>query len=148
MGHTVIVKLNKAANEFQAGDSIGFNVRGGVQYYDRKTKQKEWTNYSGVVFAKASGQIDFYRSVLVEGAVVELGGKQQKIDVYQGNNGPINTIEMIDAWLGAIYQTGDNGGQQETLTQQQPAQQQAASKMAVIPDPVTPIDDFEDDIPF
>jgi len=35
MAHSVTVKLNKAANEFQAGDSVGFNVRGGYQYYDR-----------------------------------------------------------------------------------------------------------------
>jgi hypothetical protein len=117
MAHTIVIKLNKAANEFQAGESIGFNVRGGVQYYDRKTKQKEWTNYSGVVFAKAAGQIDFYRSALIEGAKIELSGKSQKIDVYEGGqNGPSYTIEFQDAWLGDI--TSPNQGQA-------PAQQQS-----------------------
>jgi single-strand DNA-binding protein len=116
MAHTIVIKLNKAANEFQAGESIGFNVRGGVQYYDRKTKQKEWTNYSGVVFAKAPGQIDFYRSALIEGAKVELSGKSQKIDVYEGGqNGPSYTIEFQDAWLGDI----------SSPNQGQPMQQQA-----------------------
>jgi len=84
MAHSITIKLNKAANEFQAGESVGFSVRGGVQYYDHKTKQKEWTNYSAVIFAKAQGQIDFYRSALVDGAVIEIGGKSQKVDVYQG----------------------------------------------------------------
>lgn len=43
MATTVTFKLNKDATQFNAGDSIGFGVRGGVQYYDRETKQKEWT---------------------------------------------------------------------------------------------------------
>jgi len=42
MSTTITGKLNKAANEFQAGESVGFGVRVGVQYYDRETKQKEW----------------------------------------------------------------------------------------------------------
>jgi single-strand DNA-binding protein len=116
MAHTIVIKLNKAANEFQAGESIGFNVRGGVQYYDRKTKQKEWTNYSAVIFAKAPAQIDFYRSALIEGSKVELSGKTQKIDVYEGGqNGPNYTIEFQDAWLGDI----------STPMQQQPQQGQS-----------------------
>lgn len=127
MAHTIVIKLNKAANEFQAGESIGFNVRGGVQYYDRKTKQKEWTNYSGVVFAKAAGQIDFYRSALVEGSVIELSGKSQKIDVYAGASGPSYTIELQDAWIGNI-QSANQGQPQQQAPQQQggfaPQQQQ------------------------
>jgi single-strand DNA-binding protein len=123
MAHTIVIKLNKAANEFQAGESIGFNVRGGVQYYDRKTKQKEWTNYSAVIFAKAPAQIDFYRSALIEGSKVELSGKSQKIDVYTGGqNGPSYTIEFQDAWLGDI--SSPNQGQpMQQQTYQQPQQQ-------------------------
>lgn len=123
MAHSILVKLNKAANEFQAGESVGFNVRGGVQYYDRKTKQKEWTNYTAVIFAKAPAQIDFYRSALVEGAAVELCGKQQKIDVFQGQNGAINSIELIDAWIGSIYQTAGQAPQQQAQQYQQAPQQ-------------------------
>lgn len=52
MAHSITVRLNKPAREFQGGENIGFNIRAGVQYYDRQTKKKEWTNYSAVVFAK------------------------------------------------------------------------------------------------
>ncbi|EPD8504568.1 hypothetical protein ACSEAN_005608, partial [Escherichia coli] len=52
MAHSITVRLNKPAREFQTGENIGFNIRAGVQYYDRQTKKKEWTNYSAVVFAK------------------------------------------------------------------------------------------------
>lgn len=43
MATTVTIKLNKPANVFQAGESTGFGIRGGVRYYDRETKQNEWT---------------------------------------------------------------------------------------------------------
>lgn len=56
MAHSITVRLNKPAREFQAGENIGFNIRAGVQYYDRQTKKKEWTNYSAVVFAKPGAQ--------------------------------------------------------------------------------------------
>ncbi|NCI14914.1 hypothetical protein EHJ04_21880, partial [Cronobacter sakazakii] len=85
MAHSITVKLNKPAREFQAGESIGFNVRAGVQYYDRQSKKKEWTNYSAAVFARPGPQADYYRSVLVEGSIVELTGDSIKVDVYQGN---------------------------------------------------------------
>lgn len=121
MAHSVVLKLNKPANEFPAGDGIGFSVRGGVQYFDHKTKQKEWTNYSAVIFAKAQGQIDFYRSALVEGAIVEVGGKTQKVDVYEGGaNGPSYTIELLDAWLGSINNPAQQAQPQQF--EQQPAQ--------------------------
>lgn len=131
MAHSVVLKLNKPANEFPAGDGIGFSVRGGVQYFDHKTKQKEWANYSAVIFAKAQGQIDFYRSALVEGAIVEVGGKTQKVDVYEGGaNGPSYTIELLDAWLGSINNPNQQQaqgfapqGQQPQQGYSQPAQQ-------------------------
>ncbi|EKB5559247.1 hypothetical protein OO738_005146, partial [Escherichia coli] len=75
MAHSITVRLNKPAREFQTGENIGFNIRAGVQYYDRQTKKKEWTNYSAVVFAKPGAQADYYRSVLVEGGIVEITGE-------------------------------------------------------------------------
>ena len=69
MSISVTGKLNKAANQFQAKDSKGFGVRLGVQFYNRETKQKEWTNYEAVIFAKAGAQADFYQSSLVEGSI-------------------------------------------------------------------------------
>lgn len=35
MAHSITVRLNKPAREFQAGENIGFNIRAGVQYYDQ-----------------------------------------------------------------------------------------------------------------
>ncbi|EOL9899661.1 hypothetical protein ACR1M2_005697, partial [Escherichia coli] len=35
MAHSITVRLNKPAREFQTGENIGFNIRAGVQYYDR-----------------------------------------------------------------------------------------------------------------
>ncbi|EHG00176.1 hypothetical protein i01_03298 [Escherichia coli cloneA_i1] len=95
MAHSITVRLNKPAREFQYGENIGFNIRAGVQYYDRQTKKKEWTNYSAVVFAKPGAQADYYRSVLVEGGIVEITGENIRVDVYQGQNGQSITLELL-----------------------------------------------------
>ncbi|WP_299996943.1 hypothetical protein [uncultured Cedecea sp.] len=100
MAHTITARLNKPAREFQAGDSVGFNIRMGVQYYDRQKKQKEWTNYSAAVFAKPGPQADYYRNVLVEGAIVEVTGDNIKLDIYDGNNGQSITLELLNARIG------------------------------------------------
>lgn len=121
MATTVTGKLNQAASIFQAGESTGFGVRVGVQYYDRETQQKEWTNYECAIFAKAQGQIDFYKSVLVEGAIVELSGESIKIKQFEGQNGLKITLELINAKLGYAH----NPDSQPTYGQNaQPQQQQ------------------------
>jgi len=117
MSCTITGKLNKAANQFQAGDSTGFSVRLGVKYRDPKTKQDEWTNYQAVIFAKAPGQIQFYQNALIEGAVIEVTCEQLKIDSYDGTNGTMLSIDMLNARLGYVF----SGTQQP---QQQPAPQQ------------------------
>ena len=124
--HSISGKLNKAAQTFQAGESTGFNVRIGVKYRDRKTGNDEWTNYSAVIFAKSPNQISFYQSVLVEGAIVEVSSQQLKIDSFDGQNGAVYSIEMINAQLGYVFnpnqqQSNQQGGQQQY---QQPQQQQ------------------------
>lgn len=103
MSVSITGKLNKAATEFAAGDSIGFGLRLGQQYYDRKTSQKEWTNYSCVVFAKAGPQADFYRSTLIEGTVVAVSGKEQRIDQYEGQNGVSLSIEILNASIDNVF---------------------------------------------
>jgi single-stranded DNA-binding protein len=117
MATTITGKLNKAANQFQAGESTGFGIRLGVQYYDRETKEKAWTNYECAIFAKNPNQISFLQTNLVEGAVVEVTGQQEKIKVFEGQNGQSISIELIDANLGFIH-----SGQQPQ-PQQPPAQQ-------------------------
>lgn len=118
MAHSITVRLNKAAREFQAGENIGFNIRAGVQYYDRQSKQKEWTNYSAAVFAKPGAQADYYRNVLVEGGIVEITGENIKVDVYQGQNGQSITLELLNARIG--FATSGNNQQPSN---NQPSQQ-------------------------
>jgi single-strand DNA-binding protein len=128
MSITITGKLNEAANEFQAGESIGFGMRLGEKYYDRDTQQNEWTNYKFVIFAKKPAQINFYRDALQKGAVIEVTGKRQKIDKYEGQNGLSLSIEIIDASLGFISTDGAEAGTTQapqSAPQQRPAPQQA-----------------------
>ena len=103
MGVTITGKLNKPAHQFQAGESLGFGVSIGVQYYDNKEKQKLWTNYKAVLFSKNQNQIGFLQAALIEGAVIEISGDSQKVDSYDGNNGQVLSIEILNARLGFVY---------------------------------------------
>ena len=109
MSITITGKLNKPANKFDAGDYTGFGVRLGVQYYDRKTKQKEWTNYSAVLFASQPAKIKYYEDVLIEGAVVEVSGQKARIDTYEDKH----TIELLEASLGFAF-TGEQSSLQQS----------------------------------
>jgi hypothetical protein len=123
MATTITGKLNKSANQFQAGENTGFNINVGVRYYDRETKSDQWTNYSAVIFAKAPAQIQFYQQVLVEGAVVEVSGDKLKIRQFQGQNGLSLSIELLDAKLGFVHapqQTQPQYVQHKGNPQQQP----------------------------
>jgi single-strand DNA-binding protein len=118
MAISVTGKLNKAATQFAAGESTGFGVRLGVKYYDRQTKQDAWTNYEAVIFAKAPAQIQYYQQVLVEGAIIEVSGDKCAIKQFQGANGLVLAVEILDAKLGAAY------GPNQPAPQGQPQQQQ------------------------
>ena len=121
MSTTITGKLNKDASEFQAGESTGFGVRLGVQYYDRETQQKEWTNYESAIFAKAPAQINFYRDILREGAIVEVSCDQLKIKSFDGQNGTMLSLEMLNAKLGYAHNPNQQQGQ-PAQNMQQPAQ--------------------------
>ena len=123
MSTTITGKLSKDASEFQAGESTGFGVRLGVQYYDRETQQKEWTNYESAIFAKAPAQINFYRDILREGAIVEVSCDQLKIKSFDGQNGTMLSLEMLNAKLGYAHNPNQQQGQQAPQQfAQQPAQ--------------------------
>lgn len=126
MGTTVTFKLNKDATQFQAGEGVGFGIRGGVKFYDRQTKQDDWCNYEVVIFAKQQKQVEFYQSALVAGSIVEVTGQKQRIKQFQGNNGLSLSIELLDASIGFIGTAGApqaQGQQQQQGYQQQPQQQ-------------------------
>jgi single-strand DNA-binding protein len=160
MSTTVTGKLNKAATQFQAGESTGFGLRLGVKFYDRESKSEQWTNYECAVFAKAPAQVQFYQQALVEGAIVEVSGDKLKIRQFQGNNGLSLSIEILDAKLGAVFAPQGQQAPQQRQTQQsqQPQQpynqaprlaqsqynQAPQQQYVASPQPI----DFEDDIPF
>ena len=121
MAHTITGKLNKAATQFQAGESTGFGLRLGVKFYDRATKADAWTNFEAVVFAKAPAQVKFYQDALVEGAIVEISGDKLAIKQFQGQNGLSLSIELLDAKLGFVY--APNQQQQQQQQPQRQAQQ-------------------------
>tara|TARA_R110000868_G_scaffold242303_1_gene497826 strand:+ start:1377 stop:1766 length:390 start_codon:yes stop_codon:yes gene_type:complete len=102
MSVSITGKLNRAANIFQAGESTGFGVRLGVKFYNRETKAQEYTNYEAVIFARAGNQAEFYTAMLDEGSVVEISGSGCQIKTFQGKNGPINSIAILDAKLGYV----------------------------------------------
>lgn len=125
MGTTVTFKLNKDATQFQANESVGFGIRGGVKYYDRATKQDAYTNFDAVIFAKQQRQIEFYQSALVAGSIVEVTGQKLAIKQFQGNNGLSLSIELLDASIGFIGTAGapQAQGQQQHQGYQQQQQQ-------------------------
>jgi len=168
MGVTVTGKLNKAAHRFLAGESVGFGIRIGQQYYDRKTKQKEWTNYKAVIFAKNPNMIAFLQGSLVEGSVVEVTGDTQAIEVYDGQNGQVLSIEIHNAKLGFVHSPEQPAQQASPATAQQasPAQQAYAAPAQQAPANYAPQQqasvpaqqaaasaskggmEFDDDVPF
>jgi single-strand DNA-binding protein len=136
MATTVTFKLNKAATQFQAGESVGFGIRGGVKFYDRQTKQDDWCNYEVVIFAKQQKQVEFYQSALVAGSIVEVTGQKQRIKQFQGNSGLSLSIELLDASIGFIGTAGApqaQGQQMQQMQQQgyeQPQQRQQQNAYA------------------
>lgn len=114
MSHSVTAKLNQAAREFTGQNGVTFFVSLGEKNYDFKTKQSVWTNYDAALFAK-DAQIEFYRSVLVEHAVIEVSGTGIIVDASNTEYKPKLVIQ--DAKLG--FTNSPQG-----TPQQQPAQQQ------------------------
>ncbi len=152
MTTTITGKLNKPANKFQAGESTGFGVRLGVQVYNPKTKEKQWTNYSAVFFAKNTKLIQYMNDVLIEDAVIEVTATGELIAEYEGKY----SIELLDAKLGYAY-TGQKQAPQYTQQQQAQGsgfvqqQQQAPQQRSNVHPKVNtqePVDDFDDDLAF
>lgn len=143
MAFTKAFKITKEPRTFQAGESTGFQLSLGSQYYDRKKKQKEWANYKAVVFAKGN-QLGFYQQALVVGTIIELSADDLKIDNY---NPEYLSIELIDARVGGIF-TGDTPQQPQQQQYNAPQQQQYAQQaQPQYNEPNNPID-FDDEIPF
>jgi hypothetical protein len=119
MSHSITAKLNQAAREHAGQNGTTFFVSLGEKNYDFKTKQTVWTNYDAALFAK-DAQIEFYRSVLVEHAVIEVAGTGIIVDASNPEYKPKLMIQ--DAKLG--FTNSPQGGQQ-AAPQQGGFQQQA-----------------------
>ena len=141
MSISVTGKLNKAANQFQIGESKGFGVRVGVKFYNRETKAQEWTNYEAVVFAKAGAQSDFFESALVEGSVVEVSGSGGQIKTWESTNGPVHSIAILDAKIGHVL----TAAVQEYVTNNNDA---PAPQSGGKPPESSKQESFDSDIPF
>jgi hypothetical protein len=122
MSTTITGKLNKAARSHGATDYTIFFISIGTQLYDKKTKEKVWTNYDVALFAKG-GQVQFYQDSLIEGAIVSVSGtglilRMDENGVYEPK------LELQDAKIEYI-----NNGQQQQQSQgyQQPQQQSRIS---------------------
>jgi len=124
MGHTVTGKLNKSANQFQAGESTGFGLRLGVKFRNRETGEDEWTNYEAAIFAKSPNQIAFYQSALVEGAIVSLTCESLQIKQFQGQSGLKLSLSMNNASLEYVHNPQAQQTQQGYHQQAQPQYQQ------------------------
>jgi len=135
MGTTVTFKLNKDATQFQANESVGFGIRGGVKYYDRATKQDAYTNFDAVIFAKQQRQIEFYQSALVAGSIVEVTGQKLAIKQFQGNNGQGNQPQQQGYQQQPQQHQQQNGYAKASGGMQRPQQQPQAPA-------------FDDDIPW
>ena len=126
MSTTITGKLNNNANEFQAGESTGFGFRLGVQYYDRTSKQNEWTNYEGVLFSGNDNQISFLRDNLVKDSVITISAKTLQIKTFDGESGQKITIGMNDCNLDYVVSSGQqSSAPQSSAPQQAPQAPQA-----------------------
>ncbi len=114
MAHSITAKLNNPAREFAGQNGVTFFVSLGEKNYDFKQKASVWTNYDAALFAK-DAQIDFYRSTLVEGAIVEVSGTGIIVDDTDKQYKPKLMIQ--DAKLGFV--NSPQGAQQQAAPQQQ-----------------------------
>jgi single-stranded DNA-binding protein len=147
MAITVTGRLNKDSTRFNAGDSHGFGVRIGVQSYNHKTKENEWTNYEAAIFAKG-GQADFYGDALIAGAIVTVSGSGLLVKTYDGQNGQVITLDIVNARVEFVAQGAERPAQGQAQ-QRQPAPQNNAANPGKPQNPAPQsLDDFDSDIPF
>ena len=141
MSHTITAKLNKSARKFENANGSTFFVNLGEKNFDYKAKTNKWTNYDAALFAK-DGQVAFYESALVEGAIISVSGSGIIID--DSNKEYDAKLVLQDAKLEFI-----SGGEAQQRPQHQaaPQRQQSAPQQQSQPVPMS-APTFDDDLPF
>jgi len=139
MSHSVTAKLNRPANEHAGQNGVTFFVGLGEKNYDFKLKTNVYTNYDAALFAK-DAQIEFYRSALVEGAIVTVSGTGLILDV---SNAQYPKLLIQDAKLGFVNSPQGQAApqQQQAAPQQQgfaPQQQQGFAPQQQAPQDQAP----------
>ena len=139
--HTVPFKLNENAQEFKAGEYIGFGIRTGIKYQDRE-KKDQWTNYKAAIFTKSPAQIEFYRANLIKGALVVVTAEKQEVELFTKPSGEtVAAIKLINANVVAVKtDRATNAAQQ--------AYSSAYAAPAIPQQAPAGFDSFDDDIPF
>ena len=119
MSHTIVAKLNKSARTHTGANGTTFFVSLGEKNYDFKLKANVYTNYDAALFAK-DGQVGFYTSALVEGAIVSVSGTGLILDL---SNTQYPKLNVQDAKLGFVHSPDGLSPSQNQQAQQQQQQQ-------------------------
>lgn len=145
--HTVPFRLNENAQEFQAGEYIGFGLRTGVKYQD-KNKQDQWTNYKAAIFAKSQAQIDFYRANLIKGALVVVTAEKQEVEIFTKQSGEtVAAIKLINGNIVAVKTDRSPDAAQQAYAKAAAPQKTAQQSAAQAPAGFNDFDQY-DDIPY
>lgn len=149
--HTVPFRLNENAQEFQAGEYVGFGLRTGVKYQD-KNKQEAWTNYKAAIFAKSQAQIDFYRANLIKGALVVVTAEKQEVEIFTKQSGEtVAAIKLINGNIVAVKTDRAPDAAQQAYAKAAAASgvgMQSQRPQQAAPQHPAGFDSFDDDIPF
>lgn len=145
--HVVPFKLKENAKEFQVGEYIGFGIRTGIKYPDKKNGD-QWTNYQAAIFAKSPAQIDFYRSNLIAGALVVVSSDYLAVETFQGQNGVQTSIKMVNANVKSVHNGRAPDAAQQAYNQGMNQQPRQATNPQANYAPQGGFSDFDSDIPF
>ena len=145
--HSVPFRLNENAQEFQAGDYVGFGIRTGIKYQDNK-KQDQWTNYKAAIFSKSPAQIDFYRANLIKGALVVVTAEKLCVETFDGAQGLQTSIKLVNANVVAVKTDRAPDAAQQAHSKSVAQRPQAQLNKPAAAQAPQGFDSFDDDIPF
>ena len=153
MTHVVSGKLRKApyikAGCGQDGQSKMYAIELSEIVEDYKTKEKNYTNYRAIFFAKTTNAQQFYDNAMAEGSFVVVSCDKLKTEIRQHEGKTYATLSMENARLvGANYPDNAQQAQYQQPQSQQPQQGGYAPARQPVNAGNQPPADFDSDIPF